>query len=42
MNSREPVGRIVAYSFVYGTFENGLDSATGAMVHAVSQLEIAE
>jgi hypothetical protein len=41
MDAREAVGRIVPYRFVHGALEHGRDRATGAMVHAIVELEVA-
>jgi len=42
MNSREPVGGIISYDIIDGSFEYGLDGPTGPVMHAIAQLEIAQ
>src|SRR5439155_17746013 len=42
VDSREPERGLVAHGFIDGAFEHRLDGTTGAVVHAVVELEIAD
>ncbi len=42
MNSRQPVGGIISYDIIDGSFEYGLDGPPGFVMHAITQLEVTQ